>query len=101
MSKSVEIRMKVSEAEAYSILSSATSNAKFQKGLRTRWQPRHGIAQRICWLFCWGNRKWAGQEKTTEKVREAFNQIFNKPYEWFEDRMKIEHAYIFRYAILN
>lgn len=91
-----KIYMKVSEQEAEKILS-RIHHSTFRWGLDKWWRPKYGTAQRICWLFCWGNKNWKNQADTTKKVREAFDAIFNKPYDWFEQKISLEQADIFRY----
>ena len=89
--------MQVTNQEADNILSRITTHQKFQQGLENWWRPNHGTAQRICWLFCWGNRN-APWKKTSEPVREAFDKIFGRSsYKWLEKKIEIKHARVFRY----
>ncbi len=57
-------------------------------------------AQSICWLYCWA-KTGMNSANAAQQSRQAFNQIFDRPYEWFDARVPHEWARVARYRTVD
>ena len=57
-------------------------------------------AQSICWLYCWA-KTGMNSANAAQQSRQAFNQIFDRPYEWFDARVPHEWARLARYRTVD
>ena len=94
------IRMQVTPDEARKLIR-AIPHKTCQTGLQKNWVEGGdaGVtAQSICWLYCWAK---TGMNSTDAAIqaRRAFNQIFDKPYEWFDARVDHDWARQARYHL--
>ena len=92
------IQMQVTPEEARKLIG-AIPHKSCQSGLQNHWVEGGdaGVtAQSICWLYCWAK---TGMNSTDAAIqaRRAFNQIFDKPYEWFDARVDHDWAREARY----
>jgi len=53
-------------------------------------------AQSICWLYCWA-KTGMNSADAADVAKQAFDQIFDKPYAWFDSRVSHEWARKARY----
>ncbi len=70
-----------------------------EKAVENNWKQggTAGVtAQSICWLYCWA-KTGLGSEQAARASKEAFNQIFDHSYEWFDSRIDHEWARSARY----
>lgn len=94
------MKLQVSPDQAYRRLA-AIDNARFQQALPQYWHPvgqDEVRAQTILWLFCWA-KTGLNSEQTAQDVRQAFNQIFDRPYAWLEAHIPHDYARKARYAV--
>jgi hypothetical protein len=94
----IMIKMRVKPNEAKKLIGQIP-HAMCQSGLPTKWIEggEAGVtAQSICWLYCWAK---TGQNSADAAYRAklVFNQIFDKPYEWFDARVPYKWALEARY----
>ena len=95
------IQMQVTPGEARELIG-AIPHKTCQTGLQKHWMEggKAGVtAQSICWLYCWAKTGMNSADAAIQ-AREAFNQIFDKPYEWFDARVDHEWARAVRYQPL-
>lgn len=92
------IRMRVSSKQAEAILAQTnTEYVKFQQGMRNHWKTNgQARAQSICWLFCWATTG-RGSDEAAAGARQAFNAIFDPPYDWLHQRLPLGVAARLRY----
>ena len=96
------ISMKISFEESLRLIS-RIPHKNCQKGKENYW-VQYGAddvtVQSICWLFCWAKitNKHSEPTPAAQEARYVFNQIFNRPYEWFDEQMSHETAQWLRYA---
>lgn len=82
------IQMQVTPSEARKLIR-AIPHKSCQSGLQNHWVEGGdaGVtAQSICWLYCWA-KTGMNSADAAHQARQAFNQIFDKPYEWFDARV--------------
>ena len=92
------IKMRVTPEEAKRLIC-LIPHKKCQKAAQKNWITggTAGVtAQSICWLFCWAKTGLNSSEAVLY-AQQAFNQIFDRPYEWFDVRVSHEWTRIARY----
>ena len=70
-----------------------------QKAAAYHWKPGGdaGVtAQSICWLYCWA-KTGLGSEQAAHASKYAFNQTFDRSYEWLDSKIDHEWARSARY----
>ena len=94
------IKMKVTPNKARRLIS-AIPHKTCQSSAQTCWVEGGGAgvtAQSICWLYCWAKTGMGSPEAATY-AKQAFDQIFDKPYAWFDTRVSHEWARKGRYQL--
>lgn len=92
------IHMRVTSKEARSLIREIPHKA-CQSAAQNKWVAggAAGVtAQSICWLYCWAKTGMNSADAAVQ-AKQAFNQIFDKPYEWFDSRVAHEWARMTRY----
>jgi hypothetical protein len=92
------IRMQVTPDEALTLIRTIPHKS-CQSGLQKNWIEggKAGVtAQSICWLYCWAKTGMNSSDAAI-RARRAFNQIFDKSYEWFDARVDHDWARKARY----
>lgn len=92
------IQMRVTPEEAKGLIR-VIPHKTCHKGAQKHWVigGAAGVkAQSICWLYCWAETGMNSPE-AAHHAKLAFNQIFDKSYEWFADRVPSEWARNARY----
>ena len=92
------IQMQVTLNEAQRLIRDI-SHKSCQKSAQKNWVAggAAGVtAQSICWLYCWAKTGMNSADAAAQ-AKQAFNQIFDKPYEWFDARVAHDWARKARY----
>lgn len=92
------IQMRVTPNEARELIREIPHKS-CQTGAKSNWVVggAAGVtAQSICWLYCWAKTGMNSADAAMQ-AKQAFNQIFDKPYEWFDGRVDHEWARTARY----
>ena len=58
--------------------------------------PDQPSAQSICWLYCWA-KTGQGSRKAARQSQKAFDDIFDRDYDWLSGRLSLEQAIRLRY----
>lgn len=93
------IKMRVTQDEARELIRKIPHKS-CQKSAPNCWAEggTSGVtAQSICWLYCWAKTGMNSVDAASQS-KHAFNQIFNRSYEWFDARVPHEWARDARYA---
>ncbi len=92
------IKIRVALDDAQKILRTV-NHGKYLDALESHWkvfEDGHPLAQSICWLFCWA-KNGINSERAAQEARNAFNCLFDKPFEWFDKRVPHNWARDARY----
>ena len=96
------ISMRVSSREAAEEIS-RIPHGNCQRGFETRWHiyrdengREQARAQSICWLYCWATTG-QGSLGAQEAARQAFDNIFDRSYDWLRPRLPSDKARELRY----
>jgi hypothetical protein len=92
------IRMRTTLGEAHRLIRQIPHNS-CQSAVERCWIEggNAGVtAQSICWLYCWA-KTGMNSADAADVARQAFDQIFDKPYVWFDARVSHEWARKARY----
>ena len=96
------ISMRVSARKAAEEIS-RIPHQRCKKGFENRWHiyrdengEEQARAQSICWLYCWAVTGM-GSRKAREAARQAFDNIFDRSYEWLHSRLPPDEARRLRY----
>ena len=96
------ISMRVSSREASEEIF-RIPHGNCQHGFRTRWHiyrdengREQARAQSICWLYCWA-LTGQGSPRAQEAARQAFDNIFDRSYDWLHPRLPQGEAERLRY----
>ena len=87
------IKMKVTFEESLSFIEDIPHKSCL-RAIENNWKPggSAGVtAQSICWLFCWAKTGMSSKNAARE-ARHAFNEIFDRSYEWFDKKVPHEVA---------
>ena len=93
------IKMRITQHDARRLLREIPHKS-CQKAIKSCWVEggAAGVtAQSICWLYCWAKTGMNSIE-AAQTSQHAFDQIFDRPYEWFNARMPHEWARRARYV---
>ena len=102
------IAMRVSEKDARQILS-RIEHETCSQGIDGHWSmyrskfygDTNGMdqpsAQSICWLYCWA-KTGQGSNKAARQAQKAFDDIFDRDYDWLSGKLSLEEARRLRYA---
>ena len=96
------IKMRLAPNEAMRLIREIP-HGSCQSGAQRHWVEggAAGVtAQSICWLFCWA-KTGMNSADAAQQSRQAFNQIFDQPYEWFDTRVPHEWARKARYITVD
>jgi hypothetical protein len=92
------IRVQVTPTEAWKLIRAIPHNS-CQSSAQQCWVGGGdaGVtAQSICWLYCWA-KTGMNSNDAAEVAKQAFDQIFDQSYEWFDARVSHEWARKARY----
>ena len=92
------IRMRVTPNEAWKLIRAIPHKA-CQKAAQQCWIEggSAGVTvQSICWLYCWA-KTGMNSADASDVAKLAFDQIFDKPYAWFDASVSHEWARKARY----
>ena len=96
------ISMRVPSREAAEEIS-RIPHGNCQRGFETRWHiyrdengREQARAQSICWLYCWATTG-QGILGAQEAARQAFDNIFDRSYDWLHARLPSDKARDLRY----
>ena len=96
------INVRVTTKKARELISEIP-HGSCQSGSQKHWVEggKAGVtAQSICWLYCWA-KTGMNSAIAAQQSRLAFNQIFDRPYEWFDARVPHEWARVARYRTVD
>ncbi len=95
------IKLKITPAQAKKELG-AISHSRCQEAIPGNWVVDQGnvCPKSILWLFCWA-KTGMNSDRAAEEAKRAFNNIFDRPYEWLDSKIKHEYARENRYKKSN